>query len=61
MEKKFDNNLQMSVWERETKNGDTFLSGTVEIDGVVYDVALFKNNSENPKAPKYKGKLKEKQ
>lgn len=58
--KQFDNNLQISLWERvNQRDGGAFLSGQVEIDGVMYNVTLNPNNSENPRAPKWKGKLKQ--
>lgn len=54
----YDSNLQIALWERESRDGGVFLSGQVEIDGVKYNVTLNPSNSENPKAPKWRGKLK---
>lgn len=57
--KTYDSNLQISLWERvNPRDGGEFLSGQVEIDGAIYNVTLNPNNSENPKAPKWRGKLK---
>lgn len=54
----YNSNLQISLWERDSRDGGKFLSGQVEIDGVKYNVTLNPNNSENPKAPAWRGKLK---
>lgn len=56
--KQFDTNMTIAVWERESRDGGVFLSGQLEIDGVKYNVTLNESNSENPKAPKWRGKLK---
>lgn len=56
--KQFDNNGAISLWERESRNG-VFLSGVVEIDGIKYNITLNPNISENPKAPAWRGKMKQ--
>lgn len=56
--KVYDNNMSVSIWERQSRDGGIFLSGQVEIDGTKYNITLNQNNSENPKAPKWRGKLK---
>lgn len=56
--KQYDNNGRISIWERVRKSdGAKFLSGNVEIDGVMYDILLNYNESSNPKAPKIIGKM----
>lgn len=57
--KTYDSNLQIALWERQSRDGGTFLSGQLEIDGVKYNVTLNESNSDNPKAPKWRGKLKQ--
>jgi hypothetical protein len=53
---------EIAMWIRKSKSGMTFMSGVVKIEGKDYDVTLFKNNykGENPKAPDYVWKNKEK-
>lgn len=55
----YNSNLQIALWERQSKDGGVFLSGQLEIDGVKYNVTLNESNSDNPKAPKWRGKLKQ--
>jgi hypothetical protein len=58
--KTYDSNLQIALWERQSpRDGSVFLSGQLEIDGVKYNVTLNESNSDNPKAPKWRGKLKQ--
>ena len=33
-----------ALWEKQTSKGDTYYSGSVEIDGAKYQVSFFKNN-----------------
>ena len=57
--KQFDTNMTIGLWERQSpRDGSVFLSGNLEIDGVIYDVTLNPSNSENPKAPTWRGKIK---
>jgi len=44
-----------ALWEKTTSKGDPYFSGTVEIDGVKYSVAFFKNSyKKEDKHPDYK-------
>ena len=33
-----------ALWEKQTSKGDTYYSGSVEVDGTKYQVSFFKNN-----------------
>ena len=57
MNKKYDNNMKVSLWEKVGKNGNPFYSGTLEIDGDVYNVTLFHNEVKNEKSPILTGKI----
>jgi len=61
MAKKFDNEGRVALWEAQSKSGLNYLNGTVELDGVPYKLVLFKNDSDNPVAPIYTGKLEKKE
>lgn len=37
---------------KKDKNGNSFLSGTVKIDGVEYTASVYKSNTTNPNGPK---------
>lgn len=57
-DKQFDNNGRISLWERIRKSdGEVFYSGIVELDGVMYDVILNENISDNEKAPRFTGRM----
>lgn len=43
-----------ALWVKESKNGQKFMSGNIEIDGQKIDVVVFKNDKgDNPKRPDY--------
>jgi len=42
-----------ALWINESKAGKKYMSGSVTIEGVETKIILFKNDSENPKAPAY--------
>jgi len=56
-----DNEVKTDMITGTTRNGDEFykLAKPIEIDGQKYWLALFFNDSENPKAPVMKGSLQE--
>lgn len=61
-QQKYDNNGKVSLWERvNSQNGNVFYSGQLTIDDITYDIVLNENMTENPKAPKFYGSVKEKQ
>ena len=44
-----------ALWKHESKAGETYLSGVVEIDGKKVDIVVFKNKyKEEPKHPDYR-------
>lgn len=56
--KQFDNNGRISIWQRTRKSdGEIFYSGTVELNGVTYDIIMNNNESDNEKAPKFVGRM----
>lgn len=56
--KTINNNGRISLWERVRKSdGELFYSGNVEIDGVMYDIILNNNESDNEKAPIFTGRM----
>jgi len=43
------------LWLKQSKAGNTFMTGEVEIDGVTHPIVVFKNNKgENPRRPDYR-------
>ena len=56
--KQFNNNGRISLWMRARKSdGEIFYSGNVELDGIVYDIILNENITENDKAPNFTGRM----
>lgn len=44
-----------ALWLKESRNGNKFMSGVVEIDGVKHDIVVFKNNyKKEDKHPDYR-------
>ncbi len=59
-DKQFDTNGAISLWKRVRKSdGQEFLSGTVELDGRMYNIILNYAESDNPKAPVLRGRMTE--
>lgn len=56
-DKKFDNNNTVSLWEKEAKSGNTYLSGVVYVDNIPYTITLFHNETTSPTQPVLKGKI----
>lgn len=56
---KFKDVGDISLWNnnRGTSEKSPTLTGDVEIEGRKYRVALWNNQSDNPKAPRLKGKI----
>jgi hypothetical protein len=59
MTKEYDNNNKGSLWlsDKETIKGDKYYNGDINIEGKVYKITMFKNESDNPKAPCFKLKV----
>ena len=63
MNKEYDRNNTGSLWvaDKQTIKGETYYNGTLTIDNKDYSVTMFKNNSDNPKAPAFRLKVNDKQ
>jgi hypothetical protein len=58
----YDNEKKVSMWLKTSKSGNKFMAGTVQINGISYDIVLFKNfNKKSEKSPDYTGEVKDKQ
>jgi hypothetical protein len=62
MSKQFDNTGTVSIWERDAQGNAPIMSGTAYAhrdikQGEAFDIALWYGKSQNPKAPKYTGKV----
>jgi hypothetical protein len=62
MSKQFDNTGTVSIWERGGQGNAPIMSGTAYAHrdikkGEAFDIALWYGKSQNPKAPKYTGKV----
>lgn len=56
--RKFDTNGRLSLWQRTRKSdGEIFYSGNVEISGIMYDVIMNENITDNEKAPNFTGRI----
>ena len=56
----YDNRNRVAVWANNKKaDNHPDYRGTVNVEGVDYDIALWNNKSSNPKAPKLSGKISE--
>ena len=62
MNKEYDKNNTGSLWlaDKQTIKGESYYNGTITIDNKDYSITMFKNNSDNPKAPKFRLKINEK-
>ena len=62
MNKEFDKEKTGSLWlaDKQTIKGEQYYNGTITIDNKDYSITMFKNNSDNPKAPKFRLKINEK-
>ncbi|MDD4733987.1 MAG: hypothetical protein PHU05_04000 [Bacilli bacterium] len=51
----YDNTNKGVVWLKTSKNGLKYMSGLVDVKGVEFDIAMFKNDKKgNDKAPDYR-------
>lgn len=51
----YDNTNKGAVWLKTSKNGLKYMSGTVDVNGIQHDIAIFKNDKKgNDKAPDYR-------
>lgn len=59
MNKEYDRNNTGSLWkaDKKTIKGETYYNGTLTIDNKDYSITMFKNNSDNPKAPVFRLKV----
>jgi hypothetical protein len=52
--------MRLALWEVQPKENAgpniPVLTGEVIVNNIVYPVVIWKNESDNPKAPKYKGR-----
>ena len=62
MNKEYDREKTGSLWvaDKKTIKGETYYNGTLTIDNKDYSVTMFKNNSDNPKAPAFRLKVNDK-
>ena len=54
----YDNKNTVALWKKQSKAGNDYYSGYLNIDGIDYEITLFDNNTGNEKAPVLKGKVK---
>lgn len=60
-DKKYDNERKVSLWVKESKNGSKFFAGNLTLNGVDYDIVIFKNNNiKSERSPGYTGQIKDK-
>ena len=50
----YDNTNKGAVWLRTSQKGMKYMSGTLNVNGVEYDIAMFKNDKKSDKAPDYR-------
>ena len=50
----YDNTNKGAMWLRTSKNGIKYMSGTLNVNGTEYDIAMFKNDKKSDKAPDYR-------
>lgn len=57
----FDNTNRVSLWKNDYKESDRHpdYKGNINVNGKDYDIALWVNDSDNERAPKFKGKVQE--
>ncbi len=53
----YDNKNTVALWKKQSKAGNDYYSGYLNIDGIDYEITLFDNKG-NEKAPILKGKVK---
>ena len=51
--------MNTGLWERKSKQGNTYYAGKITIGDKTYLVNLFKNNKQNDKQPDYNIMLKD--
>lgn len=51
--------MKTGLWERKSKQGNTYYAGKIKIGDKTYLVNLFKNNKQNEKQPDYNIMLKD--
>jgi hypothetical protein len=57
----YDNEKKVSMWLKTSKAGTKFMAGTVTVNGIAYDIVLFKNfNKKSENSPDYTGEIKDK-
>ena len=56
MNKEYDNKNKGALFlsDKTTQKGDHFYTGKIDINGVETPITMFINESENPKAPKFR-------
>ena len=59
MNKEYDNTNTGALFlaDKLTKNGDKYFNGNINVEGKEYQITMFTNNSDNPKAPKFRIKV----
>jgi hypothetical protein len=59
MNKEYDNNNKGSLWlaDKKTVKGEPYFNGNITIENKEYSITMFKNDSDNPKAPAFKIKV----
>ena len=59
MNKEYDNTNTGALFlaDKLTKNGDKYFNGNINAEGKEYQITMFTNNSDNPKAPKFRIKV----
>ena len=57
--KEYDNNNTgvLFLADKKTTKGESYYKGTITIDKKDYSITMFTNNSDNPKAPKFRIKV----
>ena len=57
--KTFDNTNRVSMWNAVTSTGKDYLRGTVNVEGIEYNISLFPNDYKNTeKHPDMTGNIK---
>ncbi len=56
-EKKFNNEGKVSIWEKTSKAGKQYYSGTAYVGNVAYNVTLFENERTSEAQPMFTGTI----
>lgn len=56
----YDNNMKGALWLKTSKNGMKYMAGSITINNVDYDIAMFKNDSKTGSQPDYRLTIKDK-